>query len=91
MRPPHPLTQQFPAPRSTTLEQCIEDMFPTSNQVLLCSFGGDLAGEQTAQQLRDALLGAGFAARVTRHLIRASPLLRRSSRDGYQLRPWSER
>jgi|NGEPerStandDraft_6_1074524.scaffolds.fasta_scaffold37435_1 hypothetical protein len=76
-----------PAPRTTTLEQCLEEPFLTSGQVLLCSLGGDLAGEQTAQQLRGALLAAGFAAGVTRHLIRVSPLLRRSSKGRYQLRP----
>jgi hypothetical protein len=34
-------------PRTATLEQYLEQHFPTSDQVLLCSFGGNLTGEQT--------------------------------------------
>ena len=86
MRLPNLLTRP-PAPHPTTLAQLMKEPFPTSDQVLLCSFGGDLAGERTAQQLRNSLLAAGFAARVTRHLIRISPLLRQSSKGRYQLQP----
>jgi hypothetical protein len=86
MRLPNLLTRP-PTPHPTTLAQLVEEPFPTSDQVLLCSFGGDLAGERTTQQLRNCLLAAGFAARVTRHLIRISPLLRRSSKGRYQLQP----
>lgn len=87
MRPPNLPTRRPLDPRTATLEQCLEQQFPTSDQVLLCSVdSGDLTGEQTTQQLRDALLAAGFYTRVTRHLIRVSPLLRRSSKGCYQLR-----
>jgi hypothetical protein len=75
-------------PRTATLEQYLEQQFPTSDQVLLCSFGGDLTGEQTTRQLRDALCAAGLMAQVTHHLIRVSPLLRRSSKGCHQLRPF---
>ena len=86
MRLPNLITRPV-APDTTTLARLLGDPFPTSDQVLLCSFWGDLAGERTVQELRDSLLAAGFAARVTRHLIRISPLLRRSSKGCYQLKP----
>jgi hypothetical protein len=66
----------------------LEQHFPTSDQVLLCSFGGNLTGEQTTRQLRGALVAAGFLAQLTHHLIRVSPLLRRSSKGCHQLRPF---
>jgi hypothetical protein len=72
---------------TTTLARLSEEPFPTSDQILLCSFSGDLAGERTVQELRDSLLAAGFARRVTRHLIHISPLLTRSSKVGYRLKP----
>lgn len=75
------------APHISGLAHLAEAPFPTSDQVLLCSVGDNLAGERTAQQLRESLRDAGFPARVTRHLIRLSPLLRRCSKGRYQLRP----
>ena len=86
MRLPNLITRPA-APDTTTLARLSEQPFPTSDQVLLCSFSDDLAGERTVQELRDSLLAAGFAARVTRHLIRISPVLRRSSKGRYQLKP----
>lgn len=65
-----------------------EPRFPVADQVLLCSFGGDFTGEQTTRQLCDALVAAGFLPRTARHLIRASPLLRRSFKGWYRLRPF---
>ena len=87
MRLPN-LTARHAAP-DATLAQLSEQPFPTSDQVLLCSFPDDLAGERTVQELRDSLLAAGFAARETRHLIRICPVLRRSSKGRYQLKPLS--
>lgn len=78
-----------PAAPDTTLARLSEQPFPTSDQVLLCSFRNDLAGDRTIQELRDSLLAAGFPARVTRHLIRISPVLRRSSKGRYQLKPFA--
>ena len=85
MRTPNP-TQQRTAP-DPTLRRLSEQPFPTSDQVLLCSFGLDLAGQRTVQELRDSLRAAGFAARVTRHLIRISPVLCRASKGRYRLKP----
>jgi hypothetical protein len=78
-----------PAAPDATLARLSKQPFPTSDQVLLCTFRDDLAGERTVQELRNSLLAAGFAARVTRHLIRISPVLRESSKGGYQLKPLS--
>lgn len=69
-----------------TLEHYQDQPFPTSDQVLLCSFGLDLDGERSTRQLRLALLAAGFPGAGTGHLIGISPLLRRSSRRSYRLR-----
>jgi hypothetical protein len=73
-----------------TLEQHIGQGFPTSDLVLLCSFGVASGGERTSRQLRFALQSAGFPGPVTRHLIRVSPLLRRSSPRGYRLREFRQ-
>jgi hypothetical protein len=70
------------------LRQHMDQPFPISDQVLLCSFDLDLRGHRTTQQLRHALIAAGFLPRATDHLIRVSRLLRRSSRGCYQLRPF---
>ena len=81
--------QQLPLATTTSeeaLEHYLEQPFPTSDLILLCSFGLDPAAERTAKQLHRELLTGGFSARMTRHLIRASPLLRRSSRSCYRLR-----
>ena len=73
---------------AASLGQHVGEWFPTSDQVLLGSFGVDLDGERTSRQLRDGLLAAGFASAAARHLIRVSPLLRRSSRGSYRIRPF---
>jgi hypothetical protein len=77
-----------PATPDTTLARLSHQPFPTSDQVLLCGFRDDPAGERTVRELRDSLLAAGFPARVTRHLIRISPVLISSSKGRYQLKPF---
>jgi len=73
------------------LQQYMDQPFRTSDHVLLCSFGLDLAAERTTKQLRRALLAAGFPGPATGHLIRNSPLLQRSSRRCYRLQAAGER
>jgi hypothetical protein len=55
--------------------------------VLLCCFGLNRAPPATrsAAQLRTALVDAGFRVTVIRHLIRTSPLLRRTPDGDYRL------
>ena len=68
------------------LEQYVDQPFRTSDYVMLCSFGLDLAATRTCRQLRRALVAAGFPGAGTGHLIRTSPLLGRNSRRSYRLR-----
>ncbi len=72
------------------LLQHMDQPFPMSDLVLLCSFASDLRGYRTSQHLRHALITAGFLPRLTGHLISVSPLLRRSSRGCYELRPFQQ-
>jgi hypothetical protein len=65
-----------------------EHLVPTADQVVLCSFGAELNEEQSGRQLRRALIRAGFLPGSAGHLIRNSPLLRRSSSGFYRLRPF---
>ena len=88
MRPQSLPIQRVLTPGTTSLDQHPGEPFPESDHVLLCSFGVHLHGEQTIRQLRDALHTAGFLRRVTGHLVRISPVLRRSSRGRYQIRPF---
>ncbi len=67
----------------------MDHLFPTSDHVLLCCFGPQLSGERTDRQLRHALCEAGFSAPLARHLIRVSPLLRRTSRGRHRLREFN--
>jgi hypothetical protein len=69
-----------------TLEHYVDQPISTSDQVLLCSFGLDLAAERTTRQLRRALVAAGFLGPATGQLIRVSALLDRSSRRCYRIR-----
>ncbi|MGZ4618985.1 MAG: hypothetical protein ACXV3F_09750 [Frankiaceae bacterium] len=82
---PNPTERLTPDP---TLSRLSKQPFPTSDQVLLCSFGADLAGERSVPELREFLRAAGFAAPVTRHLIRISPVLCRSAKGRYRLKPF---
>jgi len=79
------LSRRVDRPQAT-LQQYMDQSFRTSDQVLLCSFGPDLAAERTTRELRRALVAAGFLGPATAHLIRVSPLLDRSSRRCYRLR-----
>jgi hypothetical protein len=81
----------LPSPRRSAedenpLQRHLEQPFPTSEHVLLCSFGAQLNDERTTRELRLALVDAGFAPAQAGHLIRTSPLLRPVVRDRYQLR-----
>jgi hypothetical protein len=82
-----PVRAQTGSAQATMLEPYLDTPFPTSDYVLLCSFGQN-TNEQTTRQLRAALLAAGFSPRVTGHLIRLSPLIHRCSRGHYRLRPY---
>jgi hypothetical protein len=73
------------------LERYLDQTFPTSDQVLLCCFGTDLAAERTAGQLRHALLDAGFTLQAAGCLVRVSPLMRRSSGGCYRVRKFENR
>ena len=88
MRPESLSSQRVLTPGTTSLDQHLGEPFPESDHVLLCSFGVHLHGEQTIRQLCEALHTAGFPRQVTRHLVRLSPLLRRSARGRYQIRPF---
>lgn len=68
-------------------EHYLEQTFPTADAVLLCLFGMDLHGERSAPELQRALLDAGYPLQMTGHLIRSSPLLYRSGKRRYRLRP----
>ena len=59
------------------LELLAAEPFPSADLVLLCSFGADLTRTRTGQELRLALWSAGYGGPLGRHLILASPLLRR--------------
>ena len=82
--------RQYPAPAiaipEDRLKPYLKQPFPTSDLVLLCSFGSDLDAERTARQLHRELLTAGFPAPMARHLIRVSPMLRRTSNGHYRIR-----
>jgi len=71
------------------LEHYLEsEPFHTSDQALLCCFGLDpeVSATRSTVQLRTALVEAGFRVTATRHLIRTSPLLRRTAYGRYRLR-----
>ena len=68
-----------------TLRPYLEQPFPSSDLVLLCSFDSDLDTECTARQLHRELLTAGFRGALARHLIRVSPVLRRTSTGYYRI------
>jgi hypothetical protein len=62
------------------------ELFTTSDQVLLCCFGLDQAAERSGEQLRTALVEAGFTSTGARRVIRASGLIHRTSNGSYRLR-----
>ena len=73
---------------TTSLLAHLGEPISEADRVLLCSFGVHPDAEQTIRQLCDALLSAGFTTRMTRHLVRKSPVLRRSARGRYRIRPF---
>jgi hypothetical protein len=74
------------ARRDAQRDRHIDDAFSAPDHVVLCSFGLDLTGERNGRQLGHALRAAGFPGPQVRHLIRASPLLCRTSKGRYRLR-----
>ena len=90
MRQPHAPTHSSPVGRARTTGRQVEESFSTSDQVLLCCFGRDLTGERTYEQLRRALLAAGFTGSLARHLVRVSPLLHRAAAGCYRLQKLGE-
>jgi hypothetical protein len=80
------LTRKAGPYRDPQLAHYLEQTFPAADAVLLCFFGVDQQGERSTRELQRALFDAGFALRMTRHLIRSSPLLCRSGKQRYRMR-----
>ena len=60
--------------------------FTTADQVLLSCFGLDQVGQRSREQLREALVEAGFSPPSARAVVRASPLIHRTLDGSYRLR-----
>ena len=60
--------------------------FSTSDQVLLCCFGLDQSAERSGNDLRRALVEAGFTSLSARKVINASVLICRTPHGSYRLR-----
>jgi hypothetical protein len=86
MRLPRLPNQRPPRRREPTLQAQLEQPFLTADYALLCCFGVDSTGERSAEQLRLALLTAGFSGPLARHLVRVSPLLHPTSAGCFRLR-----
>jgi len=85
--------QHRPAPAADPMQTLVgyaDQPLGTSDLVLLCSVGPDLAAERTTRQLRRALCAAGFPGPATGYLIGISPLLRRCAGRRYRLREFHE-
>jgi hypothetical protein len=80
--------RETPRPQIGLVQYLPGEPFATSEQVLLSCFGlvGDASGTRSPAQLRTALIDAGFRGTAARHLIRTSPLLRRTATGQYHLR-----
>jgi hypothetical protein len=72
------------------LEHLAAEPFPSADLVLLCSFGPDLNRTRTHQELRLALRLAGYGGPLGRHLILASPLLRRRPGNRFALHRFTD-
>jgi hypothetical protein len=59
--------------------------FSSADVVLLCSFGPDLSGSRTHQELQSVLMLAGYRGVFNRYFIAASPLLDRRAGGRYVL------
>ena len=59
--------------------------FSPADLVLLCSFGSDLSGTRTHQELQSALMLAGYRGVFNRYFIATSPLLDRRAGSHYVL------
>jgi hypothetical protein len=73
---------------AAALLHLVDQPFPTSDQVLLCSFDSHLREVRTTRQLRSALIAAGFLPRASNYLVQVSPLLRRVGRGRHEIRPF---
>ena len=87
---PFPLDRNSTVKPQETLTRYVGQPFPTADQILLCCFGTELADQRTYQELRQVLTQAGFAGPVVRHLIGASPVVRRAAKGYYRIRPFED-
>ena len=74
-------------PVAPLIQLALEPLFP-ADLVLLCSFGPDLHGQRTGQELRHALRRAGYGGPLGRHLVLTNPMLLRCSKDLFTLLPF---
>ena len=90
MNSPFPLDRGSAVGAENTLAHYVGQPFPTADQILLCCFGTELVDHRTYRQLRSALIQAGFAGPVVRHLISVSPVVRRAAKGSYRMRQFEE-
>ena len=90
MNSPPPLGRNSTVKTEETLTRYVGQPFPTPDHILLCCFGADLAYQRTYRELRHVLIQAGFAGPVVRHLISASPVVRRVAKGYYRIRPFED-
>lgn len=73
-----------------TLERYVGQPFPAADYVLLSCFGVGLTGERTYEELRRALLQAGYTGPLLRHVIRVSPVIYRGASGSYRIKNFEE-
>jgi hypothetical protein len=87
---PFPLDRNSTVKPEEALTRYVGQPFPTTDHILLCCFGTGLADQRTYRELRHVLIQAGFAGPVVRHLIGASPVVRRVAKGYYRIRPFED-
>jgi hypothetical protein len=87
---PRPVDRDPTVEAEQRLTRYVGQPFPTPDHILLCSFGPELADQRSHKELRRVLIQAGFAGPVVRHLIGASPVVRRVARGYYRIRPFDD-
>ena len=75
---------------ATLTESFCDPSFSTVEVSLLCCFGMDQFAERSHKALRAALIDAGLPGSAAGYLIRRSPLIERTSRGQYSLRPFRD-
>ena len=90
MNSPFPLDRGSAVGAENTLARYVGQPFPTADHILLCCFGTELVDQRTYQELRSALIQAGFAGPVVRHLISMSPVVRRAAKGSYRMRQFED-